>query len=229
MRVLVVYGTGGGDFTVDGTCTDPGEHWWHCQEAAGHDSAWWTYLRTLGCRPFRAEREFTWTGDVDGLIRFWPWNWFRRRLTYRDWAAGADALINYVAAASAACSIAPAEPWALIAHSHGGQVALYAAARGLEIPILITVGTPHRSDLREITELARPRIKRWVHVFDAISDRIALAGQLGDGAIDVNRKQPFADVNIPLHGVEHSRVLRDRAQFQHWPEIFRQALIGMSV
>lgn len=222
MKLLPIFGTGGGDFTLDGSCANPADHWWHYKEGGRADTPLWGYLRGLGCEPFRCDREFKWSGDIDGLGRLVkPWLWFRRAaITYRDWEAGADALINYVDGRRPPIGD---EAWIALCHSHGGQVALYAAAFGLRIPILITVGTPHRADLLDVTLRARSNIGRWVHVFDADCDEIAQAGQLADGTFSFQRQQPHADANLALRHVQHSLILRDPALFAYWPAILKTA------
>lgn len=213
LPLLSVYGTGGGDFNLDGDCQNPEHHWWHYREADGHDSAWWTFMRSLGCEPF-SDRPFHWTGDLDGLAsaRWWPWNWFRRgAVRHRDWFTAGRSLADYIGP--------HARTFIAVGHSHGGNALLYAAAHGRRIPILVTVGTPYRSDMKDVIEQARPHIGHWVHVFDRGRDLIALGGQFGDGAIHPDRQQPRADVNLGLDNIDHSLILRDPTQFHYWTQI----------
>ncbi len=105
----------------------------------------------------------------------------------------------------------------LIAHSHGGQVALYAAAKGLRIPALVTVGTPVRADMQPIAEAALPQIGKWLHISDARWDWWGQIGAFGDGAISLTRTMPFPScVNAQLRGIAHTKVLNDPSKFPLW-------------
>lgn len=214
--ILPIYGTFSGDFEVtDEACTDPG-HWWH------RSSKWWEYMTGLGFEPFRSD-DFVWTGELEGFgvsIRQ-LWNWVRRKPadhTHRhpQWFAGGQALDDYIS--DGIYKGRDAEAFVTIAHSHGGQVALYAAASGREIPLLITVSTPHRLDMQVVTAKARPQIGFWVHLYDPDRDDIGQAGAFTDGGISFDRKQPKADVNIALKGCSHSLALSDPARYHVWKD-----------
>ncbi len=202
--LLCVYGTGNGDFAFDGPCEEPTRHWYHST------SVWWVFMQTLGFAPFKA-REFCWTGDINGLERWLPWNWFKRDSSRNDWYAGGASLIDYVGDRSV--------PDIILAHSHGGQVALYAAALGLKIPCLLTVATPVRADMVAIINRARPNIGKWVHVCASDFDHTAILGQLGDGSLSFGRAMPHADLNITIPGIDHSLLLTDQRQFEHWSRL----------
>lgn len=212
--LVAVYGTFGGDW---GESTDPcvdESHWWHYAEADGRDSAWWQYMRTLGFAPLRADTGFAWSGDLNGLEALDvlnPLTWFRPRRRLTDWQAGGRALVYYVAP-----QVETTPTWVAVAHSHGGQVALYAAAMGLRIPLLVTIATPHRADLKKVTERALKNIGYWIHVCDNETDHTGLAGQFGDGAVATDRRQPLANVNVQLRAIDHSRLLRDAGEFHLW-------------
>lgn len=212
--LLSIYGTSGGDFHVEEfglPCADP-MHWWH------GSSAWWSFMRGLGFAELRRDREFCWSGEVDGLSGLWrifkPWTWGRKKdPVHRVWYSAGYGILNY------------ADPYddnenffVAVGHSHGGQALLYAAALGLRIPLLITVATPHRADMERVTRKALPNINRWIHVCDQDSDRIGLAGQFGDGSVSVNRQQPLAHVNVRLRAIDHSMLLRDPSRFHLWAD-----------
>ena len=208
--LLAIYGTGGGDFDLDGQCSNPIEHWWHVT------SAWFRFMTKLGYEPFRSDREFHWSGDIDGLGGMWRyvlfWRcWMRKydRPQHRDWYSAARHLVDYINGRGDRFFLT-------VAHSHAGQVALYAAAMGVKFPVLVTVGTPSRHDMRSIEDKAIENIGLWVEVFDAEKDMIAIGGQLGDGAISSDRTHRHSHIKIPLVDVSHSRILRDEDKFEHW-------------
>ncbi len=211
MRVLPIFGTAGGDWDENGQPCQDASHWWHFQEADGHDSAWWAYMRSLNFRPYRTDKGFSWTGELDGLFTatWWPWNWGRKTHPLKQWEAGGDALIYYATPIY--------EPFVVVAHSHGGAVALMAAANGLEIDVLITLGTPYRSDMRKVIDRALPNIRRWVHICDRNFDFIGQAGEFGDGVISISRTQPDA-LNLTLDGIDHSHLLQRPEAFHYWTE-----------
>lgn len=149
---------------------------------------------------------FLWTTRIngsDGWRRWLTWVLPRSWETsdHLDWQAGGEALFSY-------CE---AERWpdCVIAHSHGGQVVAYACAqRGLKIPLLITVSTPVRSDLRLEYAKARLNVGRWIHIFDTDADPMAWAGQFGDGSVSFSRLMPEAE-NYGIKGVGHTGALND--------------------
>jgi pimeloyl-ACP methyl ester carboxylesterase len=106
----------------------------------------------------------------------------------------------------------------LIAHSHGGQVALLIAARGVELRTLTTVGTPVRSDIP--LERAKHFTGLWQHIYDERIDWMATArrlGGLGDGKISLERRFRIEGVrNYPVEGIGHSKVLRDPKHYPLW-------------
>src|SRR5688572_28466454 len=108
---------------------------------------------------------FEWSGDLDGV--FWD--------NSRDWIAGGKSLFYY---------LRPLHPMDrnLIAHSHGGAVALE-CAQYLPIRTLITVGTPVRKAVQEAGRraLEKGHLGSWHHVYDKSGDRWQWFGQLFDG------------------------------------------------
>ncbi len=117
----------------------------------------------------------------------------------------------------------PPQDLIVIAHSHGMQVALYAAAQGLKIAHLITMAGPVRKDMRETTAIARTNIAYWTHVHSDRSDWMQVFGGLFDGHFGIQRKHPAADRNIFVRKVGHSKLLRE-PDFQVWREILDKLL-----
>jgi pimeloyl-ACP methyl ester carboxylesterase len=182
--------------------------WWK----AG--SLFWAYMKGQGIEQLtvaaddhlpEAERvAFEWSTDLGNSWKFWQ----SRR---SQWEAGASSLLYFVNAADV-----PEGDVVIVAHSHGGQVALLAAARGLCINRLVTIGTPVRADLAEAIAKARPNIKQWWHVCDAKSDKTAWWGAFGDRHFWNRRDFPQADRNIRLDRIAHSKLLNNVELFDYW-------------
>lgn len=178
----------------------------------GYDSASWAYddespwasmMRTAGFTPIRATdgRPFRWTTQLDGL-KFWGKRY--------DWEAGADALAYFL-------EPVPYEHRNLIAHSHGGQVALFLAASKVPIRTLTTIGTPRRYDVP--AESAKPFIRFWQHIYDQQRDWTAWWGQVGDKHWSNDRRFLIPGVvNHGLPDISHSKVLNDPTCFRFWWE-----------
>lgn len=191
--VVCVHGTWGADFE-DG---DEPNYWYE------RGSAFCEYLKTQGFDPECFE-ELRWSGNLEGLSGFWPWNWFKSP-ERRTWQAGAYAMKYLLVGA-------PVESRNLICHSHAGQLALILAAKGFQINTLVTVGTPVRGDVP--AEKARPNIGRWLHLYSEM-DRVQVRGSLGDRRWGAARIFPLADANSPMPG-GHSDVLYDPTLFSLW-------------
>lgn len=177
-------------------------------------AAWWRpgspfalYLAAAGGLVPARPAPFLWSTDLEGI----PWPpWRRRALDRNDWEAGGLALGWYLE------HVAPADR-VVIAHSHGAQVAAYAAAAGCRIDRLITVAAPVRRDLDEVWRAALPNIGAFLHVY-VYGDRWQIFGALGDGAARWARSMPYAGiVNHGVPGVsKHSALLADPARFDLW-------------
>ena len=195
-RYLPIQGTDGWDK----------DQWWK----AG--SPFTTAMARVGWDLLQSEDPFVWSTDLDGAnplaLVCRPWQ--RREAKHRDWEAGGLALHYFL-------KDVPYEDRNLVSHSHGLQVVLYAARHGSKIRSLIDISGPVRGDMSIVTDMARPQIARWVHVYDQKTDWIAWAGQLFDGRLAVSRAHPEADINISLQGVGHSGLLRDPALFPLLP------------
>lgn len=187
----------------------------------------WSHPRSrlsqyLGTRGFQPLPPFYWTGAIDG-VRPWIWTAKRKHLTWQ--VSGLSLKMHLHDRSFGEC--------ALLTHSHGGQVALYAAAQGLHIPILVTFMMPVRSDMAHIAEVARPNIGHWIHLHTD-SDALQLMGEFFDGAFGIVRRARWTDMdgklrvgatnNLGLEGVGHSRMLTDPSLFHWWDD---SGLIGL--
>lgn len=151
-------------------------------------------VRAVDGRPFR------WSTELDG-VKFWE--------RHAQWEAGADALYYF-------CEYLPYEDRNIIAHSHGGQVALIAAASGLKLRTLTTVGTPVRNDVPAAKAAAN--IAFWQHIYDKDFDKMGWIGSWFDRKWSSDRT--FKDIEavhrLPLKDIDHSKVLREEAHITKW-------------
>lgn len=142
---------------------------------------------------------FRWSTDLDG-VQVWA--------RHSQWQAGADALRYFLHGV-------PYEQRNVISHSHGGQVALIAAAAGCRLRSLTTVGTPVRADVPALE--ASKRIGLWQHIHDETFDLMGSLGAWFDRHVSTDR---FFDVpgvvNISVKDISHSKVLRDPAYVAYW-------------
>jgi hypothetical protein len=194
VKVIGVQGTGS---------WRPGQ-WW----APG--SAFWAYMRTHGIEPALLDDvPFRWSTDAGNT-----WFPFRRwfgKSRFSDWDAAGDSLYYFTRGTR---DIMPRVT--VIAHSHGGQCVFMAAARGVKIHKLITIGTPVRADMRLTVNDARLNIRSWIHVSDRDTDLIGYIGALGDGRLGNAREFPQADVNKKITDIGHSDLLSKPAKFPLW-------------
>jgi hypothetical protein len=188
-----------------------GTHGWRDEWCMNNASAFAVMLAQAGFSKIVTQnsgRPFRWSTDLNGpliSLKFWD----RRN---SDWEAGADALFYFLDAVSY-------RDRNLIAHSHGGQVALIAASWGLEIRSLTTVGTPVRNDVAAGGAEALAKIGFWQHIHDSRFDFIALGGQFGDLKLDADRAFDLPGVlNRGIAHVSHSKVLRDERFIPFWAE-----------
>ena len=218
--------------------TIAGTHDWDDSDA----DRWWKAGSAFHAAAVSADLEFLlqydpfiWSTELDGLARMQRaaqfWKWFKKQKppVHRDWVSGGRGvrLVYENAVTVDVEKLLSAMPTRMrliypkvriIAHSHGGQVALYAAAQGLHIDRLITVGTPVRADMQKCLELARPNIDKWLAIKDADTDKMAFGGQFGDGALNFGRRKwdtEYGPDIISAHGnIGHSKVLR--TSIAHW-------------
>jgi hypothetical protein len=196
-----------------------GDPWWQ------DGSPWLQALENANCRAWRLDgRPFRWSTDLDGAnVVACAWNALRGLLRrtrhpvlHRDWRAGGDACGYYL-------RDVPYEARNLVAHSHGGQVALYTAADGTPIRTLVTVGTPVRGDMEDVYAAARPHIGWHLHVCDAVFDLWGTLGQLFDGDVRIERTWPKVvaggpgpDLTLTLEHIGHTKLLHDPREVHRW-------------
>ena len=180
----------------------PGDVWW------AEYSQFANMMSRHGLTPI-GTGPFVWSTDVDGASL---WSLFGRDDPHNDWQAGAWALGYYLKGV-------PYEDRNIIAHSHGGQVALYAARHGIKIRNLVTIATPVRKDMQGVAQAAASNIGSWTHVYSDWTDYMQLLGGLFDGQIAFNRRMPFAHKNIKVPHVGHSGLLNTPRHWGHWAEL----------
>jgi hypothetical protein len=194
-----------------------GTHAWRGQQTGRwwqHPSPWLTYMEGHGCVPYNAARPFVWSTNLDG------WRFISRRGKHYDWQAAGHNLYAYLVPPlyggdDNGVGVSGDET-RIVAHSHGLQVVLYACALGLRVRTLVSVGSPVREDMADVTAQARPNIGFWLHLHSDGSDRMQWLGTLGDGRVGVLRGHPEADRNGAMPKVGHSGVLQDADAFALW-------------
>jgi pimeloyl-ACP methyl ester carboxylesterase len=176
---------------------------------------WWqtgsplrAFFERSGFGVVGGDRPFVWSTQLDFGAE------------HRTWSAGGVALYAYLVPPLCLDRRVPPDETRILAHSHGGQVAFYAAAAGLRIRSLVTVSTPVRRDMAPVIAAARPNIGTWLHVHSDRSDWQQLLGGLFDGRLGVFRSMPEANVNLKIPDVGHARLLHDPAIGQeYWPTL----------
>lgn len=176
----------------------------------------WTYLRTRNIAHVNPRRSFQWSTRLDG---FWSHG---KRLTWR--AAGIN-YHEYLTPSRCLTSHLDAMHTVTVTHSHGLQVALFAAADGLYIPTLVDVAGPVRKDMMDVAIVARKNIGRWIHIYAGDRDRMQWFGEMKDGALGIVREHPLADVNFGVLEADHGEVLRLE---KYWP-LVAAAVLGQSL
>ena len=173
---------------------------WANGRGAPQDS-WWRpesdfYKEGLahGLNLVDAADPFVWCTGLDGIDA-----------ENSHWKSAAHALIWY-------CDSKKLDSVNLLAHSHGGNCALYASNFGLKINILITVATPPRKEIIA----HRANIKHWVHIRGGIKDYVQIAGELSFEAMEtaillhdfdfLERDMELADQNIVVLDKGHSEL-----------------------
>lgn len=135
-----------------------------------------------------------------------------------DWPAGGRSFFYYLVPPLHPEYAWPSEETVAITHSHGLQVALWAAKYGLKIDRLLDIAGPVRKDMMPVAQEARLNIRRWMHVHSDGSDRMQWLGELFDGKLGIVRKHPLADINVEVKKVGHGGLLRDPQDFPLWLE-----------
>lgn len=185
---------------------DPRREWWWPTSPLAQFLA-----REFDLVPAHRDEPFVWSGDLQGVPGVADGN---------DWQAGSHALKYYL-------ELTPYEDRNLIAHSHGGQVALE-AARQIPIRSLLMFGTPVRTAIeRDVAPAAVQNIGTWpvafgspscMHVIDASFDLWGSVGALFGGN---PRRRAF---NVPgiavdrVRGIGHTGALCDPKHFGLWRE-----------
>lgn len=177
---------------------DPTDEWWY------PDSAFARFLSQRECVPAHPGEPFVWSGDVDGVPMLGGG---------RDWDAAAHALKYYL-------QLTPYEDRNVIAHSHGGQVALLCAQQGVQIRSLILVGTPVRRDIeQDVAPLAIPHLGVCRQIIDAKADKMGWFGALFDRRVSVRRGFRVPGITVErLPHIGHSGILREPGLFHLWDD-----------
>ena len=171
------------------------------------DAPWWRSNSPFGravrnwCRLINGKDPYYWTTRLN-------WVPYGRHI---DWTNAARMLMWYVQAKLASPD-GSSPPVNIIAHSHGGQVALIAAALGLKINCLITVCTPVRGDLNETYNVAKDNIARWIHIYSC-NDKWQWLGAFGVRIAGYWKKMPYSDENHFQPG-GHTRLVLDPAVWE---------------
>ena len=154
-----------------------------------------------------------WSGDLEGsiLVGDMPW-----KPSHDTWDHLAQKLSGFLAPLAGHTR----RETAVVAHSHGGQGAIYALChlRSLgrsRVGLLITVDTPMRPDMDDARKVAREAVRVWVHLHSGSGwgSRMRFLG-LGfpRGLWPWGRKKcPEADINIRIPN--HSDVLNQPARY----------------
>jgi hypothetical protein len=192
---------------IPGTWSSSDE-WWRAS------SSFARFLQLNGFELIGAERPFTWTTSVNGLLSL------RKGGKFIDWKTGGDNLYAYLEPPISNIPLVSVNERNLIAHSHGGQVVRFALAAGLQINNLVTIGTPVRDDMRPIWEKALLNIKgHWTHITSSsvIDNWWSWVGALFDGHLGLQWEFDFPGVrNIDVANIGHSRILYNPDYFHLW-------------
>lgn len=111
-------------------------------------TAWTEYMKARELYHIGGHRPFRWTTDLERNDRA---------------VAGANLYAYIVPPLAPQFAVPPTETH-VITYSFGLDVALHAAAQGLRIQTLITIGGPVRRDMMSIAEEARRNIYQWICV-----------------------------------------------------------------
>jgi hypothetical protein len=185
---IPIQGTGGVSFKED----KDAKQWWH------PFSPFSLYLNLRGLDQFKSpEGRFEWSSDLDFIGS-----------AGRDWEAGAKALTYYL-------QTVPIECRNILAHSHGGQVAIL-AAQDIVLNNLVLVSTPVREGL--LNEVKNVKVLgNKLHVYSKHFDVVQLLGSMFDGHVGFPRYyEGFSPVAIPRVG--HSGLLRNPKFFPNLVE-----------
>ena len=170
------------------------------------NTSWSNHMRNLGCYPIGGQRPFRWTTDLEG----------------DDREVAGDNFYNYIVPPLAPEYAVPPTETHVLTYSFGNEPALWAAAKGLKIRTLITVGGPVRKDMREVVERARPNIYHWICVYSD-GDWMQHFGTWFDKEWNPFRpmpKDPLCDLGVRLpRRAGHGGVYYDPNWFPVWTDI----------
>lgn len=168
----------------------PGTH--EALDGIGSCSSCWDFYgrwTNLGGHVVDLEGPYWWSTALDGIIG-----------ENADWEEGAQLLVEYVRKHQV-------EPVSLVAHSHGGQVALL-AAKELKVDLLVTVATPVRQDIKASVKTARGNITHWTHFYsNERGTPWQWLGSLFDGKLGVERGFKWANENFFVPDQTHAGLL----------------------
>lgn len=177
---------------VHGTFTVPTKGMaWHMKGSAFHTAA-----KAAGLDYVNGEHgPFEWSGDLDGALA--------GKRAHTDWEAAGKALRYYM-------HDLPYEDRNVVTHSHGLQVALFAAAQGTKFRRLVSITGPIRQDLMAVAKQAKPNIGPWLHLYCPTD----MVQWMGGCALDLSlrwpkREHPLATANLRVPKVGHSGLLSD--------------------
>lgn len=158
---------------------------------------WESYSKELSpVLPF----PFMWSTDLDGFNLFSTI--FKQKVMHTDWISGGASLAFYL-------YTIPIEERNIISHSHGRQVVLYCASRGIKINNWLDISGPVRDDMIPIRKLAEGNIRSHCHVYTYI-DYTQLLGTLTDGRLSFEGHDSLSNYNLKLpHKFGHSGLLHN--------------------
>lgn len=163
---------------------------------------------------FALARGFVNLSERETMPFLWSTNLDFGNGNHSNWVAGGAALYYYLTAPAQPEHRIPGYRTNVIAHSHGGQVALYAASYGLKINCLVTVGKPVVKSMAPVIEKALPNINRWLCLHSE-RDIWQILGSLLDGRIGLVRAEKLATRNDVMPK-GHGDILRDPRVFHEW-------------
>lgn len=168
--------------------------WWHPRSAFADQA------RAHSLQLVDDVRPFLWSTDLDGLAG-----------SHTTWYAAGWALVYYAAAHQV-------QELDVVAHSHGGQVAAFAACYaplyGIRIRRLLTICTPVRRDMQRVRRRARGSVKGWYHAWSD-GDVWQEAGELADGQLGGGNAMPEpGTVNLFFSEYRHTGLLEDLGAFE---------------
>jgi hypothetical protein len=176
-----------------------------------NETAWWKttgpfaqFARRNAMHQWNKLPPFIWSSDINGI----GYTFLAPKTKLVDWLAGGWSLVYYL-------QNVPEEHRNFIVHSHGLQPLLFCASFGYYIHNVVSVCSPIRNDMEDITVRARPYIHKWLHIYDQ-ADRTQFLGQIGDGNWFGSRASKYADENHKLEKIDHSLILKKDSMMHLW-------------